>query len=185
VRRSRLAAPLFAAALALLAAAPAWAGLLSELHYGVTGGVQVPFSRQGRDLKHGGDFGGEIFNDTNLGMQLGIDGSYTTSDDPLQTRLTHVGAIMRLSPSPEDYRLYVQLGAAGYYVDFTASSPPTPKPNSELRPGGSFAVGFRAAEWGNFSLGASGTFHGVVLERHHALTYMAFLLHLNYQRLAF
>jgi len=185
VTRWRLLAPLLAAALALLGAAPAWAGLFSEMHYGVTGGVQVPFSRQGRDLKRGSDFGAEIYKDTNLGVQLGIDGSYTTSDDPLQTRLTHVGGIMRLSPSPEDYRLYVQLGIAGYYVDFTASAPPTPKPESELRPGGSFAVGFKAAEWGNVSLGASGVFHGVVLQRHHALTYLAFLLHLDYQRLAF
>jgi len=183
--RARLAAALLALALAWLAAAPASAGLLSELHYGITGGGQVPFSRRGRDLAHGTDFGAEIFNDTNLGMQLGIDGSYTTSDDPLQTRMTHLGGIMRLSPSPEDYRLYVQLGLAGYFIDFTASAPPTPKPESKLRPGGSFAVGFQAAEWGNFSLGASAAFHGVVLERHDALTYMAFLLHLNYQRLGF
>ena len=183
--RARVVALLLVTALAGLAPASARAGLFSEMHYGVTGGGMVPFSRQGRDLQRGTDFGGEIFNDTNLGMQLGIDGSYTTSDDPLRTRMTHVGGIMRLSPSPEDYRLYVQLGLAGYFVDFTASAPPTPKPESKLRPGGSFAVGFQAAEWGNFSLGASAAFHGVVLERHDALTYMAFLLHLNYQRLGF
>src|SRR4029079_563297 len=122
---------------------------------------------------------------TNLGMQLGIDGRYTTSDDPVQTRLTHVRGGLRLSPWPAGYTLYVQLRGAEYFVDFTASAPPTPKPESELRPGGSFAVGFKAAEWGSVSLGASGAFHGVVLQSHHALTYLASLLHLDYQSLAF
>jgi hypothetical protein len=44
--------------------------------------------------------------------------------------------------------------------------------------------GAQVAEFGNFSLSLSGVFHGIVLERHHALTYIAFLLHLDYQRLA-
>ena len=111
-------------------------GFFSLLHYGIAAGGMVPAGPQGKDLRRGVHFGGQLYGETGFGVQFGGEASYTTSPDPLQTRISEIGLFSRLSPTPEDYRLYVQLGLGGYGVSYHAG---TPRPASVFRPGGSFA----------------------------------------------
>ncbi len=177
-----LAMGLVVAGLAMPAAARAQdsgIGFFPLLHYGITGGGMFPAGPQGDELHRGTHIGGEIYGESGLGVQLGVESSFTASPDPRETRITHVGVLSRLSPSPEDYRLYVQLGLGGYSVSYSAG---TPRLASVFRPGGSFAIGAEVIQFGSFSLGGSGAYHGIILQSHKAIAYAAVRLHLTYQR---
>lgn len=180
----RIATALLLAALVMPAVARAQdegVGFFPLLHYGITGGGMIPAGQQGHDLRRGANFGGEVYGESPYGVQFGGEASYTASNDTRRTRISQVGLFSRLSPTPEDYRLYVQLGLGGYAVSYHAGAP---RPASKFRPGGSFAMGGDFARWANVSLGGSLAYHGVLLERHHAIAYSTVRLHLTYQRLA-
>ena len=185
--RNAILAALLAAGLALPArvhAQDSGPGLFSRLHYGVTAGGMIPVGQQGKDLRRGGHFGAEAYGETALGVQFGTEGSYTASTDPLKTRIAQVGVFTRLSPSPEDYRLYVQFGLGGYAVSYHPESPSLPRPSSAFRPGGSFAIGAEFAQLSALSIGGSACYHGILLQRHHAVAYSTLRLHVTYQHLA-
>jgi hypothetical protein len=157
-------------------------GPFSQLHYGIMGGGMIPAGPQGRELRRGWNLAAEVYNETGFGIQFGGEVSLTTSTDTLSTRITQFGIFARLSPSPEDYRLYVQFGLAGYAVSYDPSPPTVTHPASLVRPGGSFAVGAEVAHFSNFSVGGSVAYVGILLQLHHALAFALIRLHLTYRR---
>jgi hypothetical protein len=147
-------------------------GRLSRLHYGVEGGYMSGIGPQGQALGRGPSFSLNLHGDSPLGMELGIEAAYASSNDVLNTRFASLGGIARLSPTPEDYRAYVQLGAGLCSVTFSPDAPGVSAPANSVRPGGSFGVGLELIERTNVSVGVIVQYHGVVLARSEARSYL-------------
>ena len=168
------------AAAALLVLAPGLArahdevtsGLLSRLHYCITGGILSGVGPQGRTLARGPSIAVNIHGESAIGMQLGVEATYAGSNDILNTRFTSIGMIARLSPTPEDYRAYVQVGAGVYHVTFKPDQPSLETPEDSTRPGGSFGIGLELIQSSKFKLGGIATYSGVVLARSDARSYL-------------
>ncbi len=184
-RSSGLAALAAAAYIVLALGAPARAeaqggvrGLLSQLDYGVEGGVMVPSGPQGHTLAHGPYFGAFAYGESSLGLLLGVDASYAASNDVRQTRIGMLDVFGRLSPIPDDYRAYLQMSVGAYVVGY---HPPAGivAPGTRVRPGGSFALGLDPIQFGNLKLGGLVAYHGVILNRGSALSYVTATLNLT------
>ena len=185
MRGARLGLALFAAAcLAPVAAHAQNVGgesLLSRLNYGVQGGLMVPEGPQGVSLASGPFASINVHGESALGMQLGFEASYIASDDALRTRFAGLSALARLSPVPEDYRAFVQLSGGFYHVTYDPKVSTVAKPGSTTRPGGSFGIGFDAIEASNFSIGGVITYHGVVLGRSQARSFLIAALNVTFK----
>ena len=174
---------------AALALAPAAAragdegsqGLLGRLHYGVTAGAMEGVGAQGRSLQLGPAFGLSVLGESALGMQLGIEGAYVASGDGFRTRFTSVGAIARLSPTPEDYSAFVQVGAGVYHVAYTDHPAGTRPPDNTTRPGASFGLGLDMFQTDYFTVGGIVSYTGVVLARSAARSYVIVAVNLSFR----
>jgi len=174
---------------AVMALAPAMAraqdertdGILSRLHYSVNGGMMSGIGAQGRPLGHGPAFAFTVHGESVIGMELGVEAAYAASNDILNTRFASLGAIARLSPTREDYRAYVQIGASLYNVTFSPDVQGLVVPENTRRPGGSFGIGFELLDGTNFSLGGLVTYNGVVLARSAARSYLVAGLTLTFK----
>ena len=185
---SRRALSAIVAALIVAALAPAARaqdegslGLLLRLHYGVLGGIMVPVGPQGRDLSRGPYGSVSVVGESSLGMQLGAEVAYAASNDYLRTHFTSLGVIARLSPVPDDYRVYVQLGAALYRVSYSPKLASIASPGSTTRPGGSFGIGLDAIQAGRMAIGGLVTYQGVVIGRSTARSYLSLALNVTYR----
>ena len=172
----------FRAALLLLAAlalAPGMARaqdetsrLLGRLNYGFSAGVMQGVGPQGNALRRGPAVSFNVHGESAIGMQLGVEGTYASSDDFFKTRFLSLGGIARLSPMPEDYKVYVQIGAALYNVSYGNNDLGVVSPGNRTRPGGSFGLGFDAVQSNHYNVGALLTYSGVVLARSAARSYI-------------
>lgn len=154
-------------------------GLLSALNYGIDGGGMVPSGRQGLTLTSGPTFGALAYRETDLGFVMGLEGSYTRSPDALNTHILMLDLFGRLSPTPEDYRAYLQMALGAYHVARDPSAT-IETAGTRTRPGGSFAVGVDPVVFNTFKLGAVFSYHGIVLSRRSALSYITATLNLTF-----
>jgi hypothetical protein len=186
-RRGFIVRPLLAV-MAVIALTPAIAraqeqggsSLFSGLNYCASGGIMSGAGPQGRTLGRGYYGGFNVHGESAIGMQLGLEAAYVSSNDVLNTKFASIGGIARMSPTPEDYRAYVQLGAAVYHVAFSPEAGLSAPPAS-TRPGGSFGVGLDVFEGTNFSLGGIITYNGVILARSQARSYAIAALTLTFK----
>ena len=165
---------------ALLALAPGLAhaedegatSLFARLQYTAWGGIMSGVGPQGRPLGRGPSFAFCVHGESTIGMELGIEAEYSASNDILNTKFTSLGLIARLSPTPEDYRAYVQLGAGVYHVTFSPAQPGLETPGATTRPGGSFGLGLELFDRTHFTIGGLVTYNGVVVGRSQARSYL-------------
>ncbi len=168
------------AVLAALAVGPAAAraqdedllGPFSNLNYTAAGGIMAGVGPQGTALRRGPYASLSAYTETAMGMQLGIEGAYASSNDIFNTKFVSLGAIARLSPMPEDYRIYVQLGAAAYRVSYRSAVAGLSVPDPVIRPGGSFGLGLDVLELSRFAVGGIVAYHGVVIGTHNSRSYL-------------
>ena len=165
--------------LAALALAPATAraqdetsSMLGRLNYEFSPGVMQGVGPQGNALRRGPAVSFNVHGESAIGMQLGVEATYASSDDFFKTRFLSLGGIARLSPMPEDYKVYVQLGAALYNVSYGNKDPGVVSPGNRTRPGGGFGLGFDAVQSDHYNVGALLTYSGVVLARSAARSYI-------------
>lgn len=137
-----------------------------------SGGLLLPAGEEGEELDIGPHAGLCLLYEASNGLVVGLEGIYSHSNDPLRTSITSLGLNGRLSPAPEYHTAFLQLGAGAYRVAYDPSDPNLIAPESKLRPGGSFGFGFEFFRWGKFSLGATGTYHGIVISRSDALAFI-------------
>jgi len=166
--RAAVAAALLACALAASAHAD---GLLSTLQVGVQGGVMSGIGPQGTPLGHGPYLGVSAFGESPLGMELGANVEFASSNDALHTKFTSLGAFARLSPTPEDYRAFVQLGGGIYHAHY-APNPGLTALGGLWRPGGSFGLGFDLFSEPHWAAGVLTNYNGVLFGRHAARSYI-------------
>ena len=145
---------------------------LARLEYTAVGGGMAGILPQGSTLQHGPYASINVHGESALGMQVGLEFTYAASDDILRTHFASAGGIVRLSPMPEDYRVYVQLGAAAYRVTYDPKEPGLETPGETTRPGGSFGLGYEVWDSTHLSVGGVVSFTGVVLGRTSARSYM-------------
>ena len=156
-------------------------GMFSRLHYSAEGGIMSGVGPQGRPLGRGTSFAFNVHGESTIGMELGLEATYAASNDILNTKFASLGGIARLSPTPEDYRAYVQLGASLYRVTFSPDVQGLVVPKNTIRPGGSFGVGFEITDRTNYSLGGLITYTGVVLAQSAARSYLVAGLTLTFK----
>ncbi len=179
MRAGRAAALVLLAACACAPGAARAASLrttLARLQYTAAGGIMGGVLPQGTSLQHGPYASFNVHGESALGLQLGLEATYAASDDILRTHFLSAGGIARLSPMPEDYRAYVQLGMAAYHVTYDPKEPGLETPGTTTRPGGSFGIGYEVVDSNNLSVGGIVSFTGVVLGRNSARTYMTVAL---------
>jgi hypothetical protein len=190
--RPRLGIAIAAALVAMtLATDPALAqdegglGLLSRLRYCLGGGMMAGVGPQGRELWRGPYAAFNVHGESTIGMQLGVEIAYAASDDVLRTQFLSFGGIARLSPVPEDYRAYVQLGACLSHVTFDPKYAGLDTPGTRTRPGGSFGVGFDVIETDYFAIGGLLTYNGVLLKTNSARSYMVAAVNVTFKPAAY
>jgi hypothetical protein len=138
-----------------------------------SGGALLPAGEEGEELDLGPHAGLLLLYETSYGLVIGLEGNYSRSDDPLRTSIALVGVNGRLSPAPEYHTAFLQLGVGAYRVTYDPSDPNLVAPESKFHPGGSFGFGFEFFQWGKFSLGATGAYHGIIINRSDALAFIA------------
>lgn len=176
------------AVLVAVAMAPAGAhaqdegpGFLSRLRYNAAGGLMAGVGPQGRELWRGPYASFNVHGESTIGMELGVEVAYAASEDILRTKFLSLGGILRLSPMPEDYRAYVQLGAVLSRVSFDPKQAGLATPSDRTRPGGSFGVGIDAIETDNLAIGGLVTYNGVVLASGSSRSYMVAALNVTFK----
>jgi hypothetical protein len=147
-------------------------GALSRLNYCVTGGIMSGVGPQGRELNRGPAVGFQVRGESAIGMQLGAEVSYAASNDVLNTTFTSFDIIARLSPTPEDYKAYVQLATGIYSTSFHPDQVLPDTPEGTVRPGGSFGLGLELFEGTNLTIGGIATYSGVIIARSKARSYL-------------
>ncbi len=166
-------------ALALLVTADASARTVSEdsplarWSYTVVGGVLIPAGDEGDELARGPHLVGALDYETLTGFQLGLDFGYTQSQDALRTRIFMVGGHGRMNPNRDLESIYVQGGLALYLVTYDPRKPGVAEPPTRLRPGISFAVGLDFKKVSRVTIGVLASYHGIVIARSDALSYVA------------
>ncbi len=143
-----------------------------RLHYLALGGIMAPVGPQGRPLSRGPYAGVAVLGESAIGMQLGGEASFVASGDVLRTHFTSLGVIARMSPTPDDYRVYVQLGVGLYEVTYSPKVAGVSAPGTTVRPGGSFGIGLEVFQTTHVSVGGLLCYHGVVLASRTARSYM-------------
>ena len=154
-------------------------GLVSRLHYNAAGGIMAGVGPQGRELWRGPYASFNVHGESVIGMEMGLEAAYASSDDDLRTKFYSIGGIARLSPMPEDYRAYVQLGAGFSHVTFDPKRPGLSAPSNRWRPGGSFGVGLEVIETDKLAIGGLVTYNGVVLASGSSRSYMVVALNVT------
>lgn len=177
MRRHSIQAALLLLAALVMAPAAARAqdessSMLGRFHYGFSGGIMQGVGPQGDALRRGPAVSFNVHGESAIGMQLGVEGAFASSDDFFKTRFLSLGAIARLSPMPEDYKVYVQLGAGLYNVSYGNKDAGVVSPGNRTRPGGGFGLGFDAIQADHYNVGALITYNGVVLARTAARSYI-------------
>lgn len=156
-------------------------GFLSRLRYNAAGGMMAGVGPQGRELWRGPYASFNVHGESTIGMELGVEVAYAESEDILRTKFLSFGGILRLSPMPEDYRAYVQLGAVLSRVSFDPKQAGLETPGNRTRPGGSFGVGVDVIETDNLAVGGLLTYNGVVLASGSSRSYMVASLNLTFK----
>jgi hypothetical protein len=187
--------PILQAALVLLAAlamapAPARAdqsgqGVFERLNYGIASGVMEGVGPQGATLRRGPYLSFNVHGESAIGMQLGVEAAYASSEDYFKTQFFTLGGIARLSPTPEDYRVFVQLGASVSHVTYGSPSPGATRPENKTRPGGSFGVGLDLIQKDHYSIGGLISYNGVVLARSAARSYLVAAINVTFKPSAY
>jgi len=164
------------ALLACVAAAPAHAtSRWSSLNVGVDAGIMSGAGPQGLPLGRGPYAGVYVFGESALGMEFGGALEFASSNDALHTKFTSLGVIARLSPTPEDYRVFVQLGASMYHATYDPDPGILP-PDELTRPGGSFGIGWDMYQQPRWAAGLLVNYTGVLIARRAARSYVTVAL---------
>jgi hypothetical protein len=156
-------------------------GMISRLRYCASGGMMAGVGPQGRDLWRGPYASFNVHGESVIGMELGVEGAYASSDDVLRTKFLSLGAIARLSPMPEDYRAFVQVGVAMSSVTFEPKIAGLETPGDKVRPAGSFGIGIDFLELKNVAVGGLVTYNGVIFKRDAARSYLVAALSLTFK----
>jgi hypothetical protein len=158
----------------LVTASPARAepgeGLLSSTTFALSGGGTIP---QTRDLDPGTHVSAVILYETSFGLTFGPEVGVSHSNDPLRTRIAMAGIQARLSPEPDYHVAYIIVGFGAYSVSYDPKDAGVVTPEEKVRPGGSFGFGLEPFRWGNVSLGATGIYQGVIINRGDKIGYVA------------
>jgi hypothetical protein len=185
----RLALPVLLAAM-LLAPAAARAqedehyGLLQQMAYTLSLGGLVPAGQEGEGLDPGFHARAIALHESGSGLSLGGGLEWSKSRDPLQTSFFTIGALAHISP--QDYTgAYLRLGAGAYVVSYSPKDAGVAKPATTVRPGGSFGAGLQAFQTSKFGFGGSVVYHGVILHRSDALSYLTISLDLTWRPYSF
>ena len=144
-------------------------GFLSSTAFILSGGGLIP---QGIELDPGTHLGLAAVYETSFGISVGPEGTMSRSNDPLRIRITSLGLQARISPQPDYHVGFLMVGMGVYSVTYHPG-PGVVAPESKVRPGGSFGVGFEFFRWGNVSLGGSGTYHGLIINRGDKVAFVA------------
>ena len=162
-----------ALAILILAARPSAAeggeGFLSSTAFVVTGGLLIP---QGVELDPGTHLGLAALYETGYGITLGAEATLSHSNDPVHIRITSIGLHARISPEPDYHTAFLMVGAGVYTVTYHPGLGET-APEDKVRPGGSFGFGVEFFRWGSVSLGGSGAYHGLIINRGDKVAFVA------------
>lgn len=175
--RSRLAALLAGASL-LLGSATAGAqdsddsSSLSRWSYYVLGGLLLPAGDEGNELERGAHVVAGLDYEVSNTLQLGLDFGFSQSEDPLRTRIFMTAGHVRLAPAPEFETFYMQGGPGLYLVGYDPRTPGLTAPAAKFRPGLNFGVGFEFLRRSRFVFGGQLVYHGIVIARSDALSYL-------------
>jgi hypothetical protein len=136
------------------------------------GGMMFPAGDEGSELKRGGQLLGSLGYQLNPGFVLEGDLGFASSGDIGRTRIVMIGLHGRLNPNQYLRPLYVVGGAAFYDVTYHPNLPGIVPPPDKIRPGMSFGIGYDLLERSRLSFGIVGAYHGIVIARSDALSYV-------------
>ena len=179
--RSLAVACTLAAALALgvfSGVARADGGREDDLHppmpivFTVQSGGMFPAGDEGSGLQTGAQVVASIGYEYSTSFTAAAEAGFTASTDPFRTHVVWAGLNGRLNPNPDLRALYVQGGAALYDISYHRASLSRLEPPSKVRPGLSFGIGWDAGEFSGLTLGVLGSYHGIVVARGDALSYL-------------
>ena len=154
---------------------------LTRLHYSLAGGLMDGVGTQGAALRRGPFGSVNVHGESATGMQLGVEAAYAASEDDYRTHYLSLGGIARLSPTPEDYRVFVQVGAAVYHVTFNPVLSLGGVPQNATRPGGSFGIGFDVYQGNRVMIGGIALYNNVVLSRTAARSYLTAAVNITFK----
>ena len=135
-------------------------------------GGMFPSGQQGAGLETGSQFVGTVGYELSSTFVLGGDLGYVASTDLLRTRIVLLGAHVRMNPSADLPTVYVQGGGGLYHVSPHPRNPDPSAPPIKVRPGLTFGVGYDIASFSKLTVGVVGTYHGIVIARSDALSYL-------------
>jgi hypothetical protein len=142
------------------------------LWFTLQGGLMFPAGEEGSGLRRGpegvGSIGYQVGETFHLAGELGL----ISSSDVFRTRVAWAGLSGRLNPHRDMHALYVQGGAAIYHTSYHEAALSAFAPPSKIRPGLSFGIGYDTAEWERITVGVIGMYHGIVIARGDALSYL-------------
>ena len=155
---------------------------LRNWSYTLNGGAMFPAGKKGRVLNPGPHVGGSLDYEMDPTLLLGADFAYESSADRLRTRLAGVGVHARLSPNQDLAQLYVEAGISGYRVSYDPKQAVSPRPESRMRFGGGFAIGYGFWEREPFTFGLVGSYRGVIMENNNALKFTTLGVSVSFRR---
>jgi hypothetical protein len=159
-------------------------GLLQQLAYTIAVGGLLPAGQEGEGLDPGFHARAVILRESGSGLSLGGGLEWSRSRDPLQTNFITLGAIAHISP--QDYTgAYLRLGLGAYALSYDPKDAGIARPESIVRPGGSFGAGLQAFQTSRFGFGGSAVYHGIMLQRSDALSYLTVSLDLTWRPYSF
>jgi hypothetical protein len=136
-------------------------------------GAMLPSGEQGSGLDRGFQGVGTLGYEVAPALVLGGDLGYVSSPDDFRTRILLLGAHGRMSPNPDLAALYVQGGAGLYHIAYHRETAGLSPPPNKIRPGLSFGIGYDVATVSKLSIGVSAMYHGIVVARSDALSYVS------------
>jgi hypothetical protein len=136
------------------------------------GGAMFPAGEEGSGLRRGPHGAGSIGYHVGESFLISGDLGLLGSTDVFRTRVVWAGLSGRINPNRDMRSVYVQGGAALYRTSYHETSLIAFAPPAKIRPGLSFGVGFDVGELERLTFGVRGMYHGIVIARGDALSFL-------------
>jgi len=142
------------------------------------GGGMFPAGSEGAGIETGYQLVGTLESEMGSFFVAGADIGYVSSGDDYRTRIVWLGGHARLVPNRDLGSFFVQGGAGLYHIGYHPE-PPLVAPSGLMRPGLSFVVGYDVKEFGWLTVGVQGSYHGIVLHKSDALSFLTLGIHVS------
>jgi hypothetical protein len=139
-----------------------------------------PAGEEGEGLDNGFHVAGMLGYEMNPGLHLGGTLAYTSSPDTLHTQFLIADGFIRMSPSADLPRFYLQIGLGLYSLHYDPE-PGAAAPEDRIRPGGNFGAGFDITTTPPWFIGVLASYHGVVAGKQDAVGYATVGLYVSFR----